>query len=837
MICLIFVRTKMNHLRHLFIVILFSSFSLPSIAHQGFQNGMQGYIVAGKVLDSATKTPVQFASASLISVITGKPVDGKLTDSTGKIFFIVQNKGAYKLSVTAVGYGNFDSKTFVINDSNRFLQFGEILLPNHTVAIKQAEITVQGPLIENKVDKLVYNASQDISSKGGSATDLLRKVPMVEVDMDGNVSIRGSRNLRVLINGKPSALMANSVSDALRTIPSDQIDKVEVITNPGAKYDAEGTAGIINIIMKESRMKGTNGSMHAGAGNRSGNLGASISTQYGNTGFSVRLGGYFWRNIGEGLTQRFNVVPAGEFELQQKSANRVFGGGPFASLGFDHSFNKKNSISVAGTLRGGWNKNRSNWDTDTGISSLPLTYLYGRNTDNFSLNLGFDITADYRKTFAKKDREWGISAQYSRSSQSSDYDAVEVNASDIETYREKSNNLGLNHEYTIQTDFTEPIGKKLILESGLKTIIRNVSSIYTFDSFNFNTENYDGISSRNNDFYYNQNVYGGYAQSTWALNSNYSIRAGGRYEFTTYGGGRKDSGISFTGNPYGNFIPFLSINRKFGYSGFLRAGYTQRLLRPSMFYLNPYTNFSDPRNLTTGNPYLQAEVANNFELSAGNYTMAGGGSVTMYHRRTTNAIETIRNVDSLGVYRTTYGNIGLNYTTGMDVNVNMKGKKYMVNFNGGIGYVKISSTQAVGAASGLSNAGFTYSAGLWGNYKFATNWTVEAFARINAPTFSLQGKVQNWYYHSIGIKRRFSNDKGGIGLGIDNLFTPHVYYNTEQSGKDFRFYDRREINMLGIRINLDYKFGKVEFQQPKKSGKGIKNDDLKQGDSQQGQGQ
>ncbi|MBS3914497.1 MAG: TonB-dependent receptor [Bacteroidetes bacterium] len=823
----------MRHIRTIAFTVSIFLFSFARAQQPGGWTMPSGYMVMGMAMDSATKFPINLAATSLVDEITAKTVDGGITDSTGRVFFIVSNPGKYRLLITAVGYGNYKSEPFVLNDSARMQKLGMILLVNHAVVnVGEAEVKVEKMLIESKVDKLIYNASQDISSKGGSATDLLRKVPMVEVDMDGNVSMRGSSNIKVLINGKPSGIVSASVKDALQSIPADQIERVEVITNPSAKYDAEGTAGILNIVLKESKLKGTTGGIHSGAGNRSGNLGANISNQKGKTGITFRLGGFYWRNVGKGTTDRYNNYGGTEYRLLQNSKNNTFGGGPFASLGLDREINKYTSFSIAGTLRGNWNRTKSTWETNTGIADSTLKLLYGRSTRNFNLTLGYDVTADLRRTFKKQGRELGFSMQYNGSSSKVDYSAIQSNAYSIENYKERSNNLGLNNEFTTQIDFTEPINKNINLESGIKTILRKVTSGYDFDSFSYLNQEYKTITARSNSFYYNQNVYGGYTQFTWQFHKNYSMRVGGRYEFTMYGGGRNDSGVSFTGKPYGNLIPFININRKFGYSGFLKFNYTQRLLRPSLFYLNPYTNFSDPRNLTTGNPYLRAEISNNFELSGGKYTQKGGGSVNLYHRRTSNAIESIRNVDSLGIYRTTYGNVGQNSFTGLDLNMNITGKKYMLNFNGGVGYAYIKSNQTSGLVAGLTNSGITYSAGMYGFYKFAKNWSVEGFARINAPTFSLQGRTQNWYFHTMGIKRRFNKDKGGIGLGIDNPFTPHVTYTTIQEGKDFKYTDVREINMLGVRLNFDYKFGKLEVEPPKKPKKGIKNDDLKQGEDQ-----
>lgn len=794
------------------------------------------YYISGDVADSAAMKTITEGTVYLADPETSEPYQYKLLDSTGKFEFKVTNTGFYQIQVAAKGYAKYKSTPFSVEGENDRIYLGTIVLIPASGEIGEVNIVIDKPLIENKADRLVYNASADLSSKGGSASDMLRKVPMVEVDLDGNVSIRGSANIRVLINGKPSGIVNAGVRDALRTIPADEIESIEVITNPSAKYDAEGTAGIINIVMKDSKLKGTSGNIHAGAGNRTGHMGAGISRQKGKTGLSMRLGGFYWRNVGSGNTDRSNTIDSNIFYLNQISDNRVFGAGPRLSLGMDHTMNKHNSFSIAGTIRGNINRTKSDWETLTGVNSYPLQLVYGRNTLNRTLTLGYDITADWRKTFDKKGRELTTSAMYNGNSQSTVYDAVQTNQLGIENYKEKSDNLGLNHEFTFQTDFVEPMGKKTILETGLKAIIRKVTSTYYFDSFNFSNETYNTITARSNDFYYNQNVAGGYLQALYNINSKYSVRVGGRYEFTTYGGGREDSALTFTGKPYGNLIPFVNINRVFGYTGFLRFNYTKRLLRPSLFYLNPYTNQSDPRNLTTGNIYLRAEVADNFELSGGNYGKKGGGSLTAYYRSTGNAIESVRTVDTAGVYQTTYGNVGLNRTMGVDMNANLKGKMWMVNINGGLGYVEIESLQQTGVVGGVKNTGITYSASLWGFYKFTPRWSVESFVRINAPTFSLQGRTQNWYFHTIGIKRRFKKDQGGIGIGVDNPFTPHITYTTIQTGKDFSFNDVREINMLGIRLNFDYKFGKLETESYQKPKKGIKNDDLKPGGNDQGGG-
>ena len=218
-------------------------------------------VVVGKVVDSTTRKALNLVVVDLVKLGEKGVVEGGLTDTAGVFKLALKSGyGRYVLKLTAVGYPVLEiADTLVLSPEKPRFDCGVIAmaqLEGEAEKMQGAEIRVSGPVIENKIDRLVYNAGQDITAKGGSASDLLAKVPMVEVDMDGNLSIRGSRNLRVLINGRPSGMMAGSVADALRSLPADGIDKIEVITNPSAKYDAEGTAGIINIILKQVKLKG-----------------------------------------------------------------------------------------------------------------------------------------------------------------------------------------------------------------------------------------------------------------------------------------------------------------------------------------------------------------------------------------------------------------------------------------------------------------------------------------------------------------------------------------------------------------------------------------------------
>ncbi len=701
--------------------------------------------------------------------------------------------------------------------------------------IKTVEIKVKKNLIENRADALVYNADEDLTSKGQSASELLAKVPMVDVDMDGNVSLRGNRNIRFLINGRPSGLLSGSPSDALRAMSADDIATVEVMTNPTSKYDAEGSGGIINIVLKEKKVEGLVGSLRGGIGTRSAHFGGNLASQKGKTTYNLSLGSHFWRSWGNLETKRNNTDEKGiSYQLLQHSDQVNWGGGPRITLSLDRQFTESQSLVLNATGRYRLRNSVDNWSTNYGVIDS-LDFLWRQESDYLSQGWGYDLGFDYRIKGKKPKSEFAIAGLLTDGISGDGYDALRYSKSNILSFQEHSLNNNSNKEFSLQLDWINPLTKNLMLETGVKTVFRWVKSNYNFDSFDFAKKKFVPNELLNNGFGYFQNVYAGYSQITYEFLTKYSARLGVRYEATKFGGDIEKGvfeniGINtFVGQPYSNWVPSISLSRVIGAGGYVRLNYNMRIQRPSLIFLNPYVNYSNPVDITVGNPLLNPEVSDNYELSVGNYTKIGGFGLNFYHKRLKNAIETYRFINSSGVYITTYSNIGRNVQNGMDLNLNFRGKGWMLFFNGGLGHVNISSTVDTGAVSGISASGWTYVVGLRGNYSINDDWLIEGFSRINAPQFSLQGFSQNWMFHTIGIKRIFNEGKGGLGLGLDNPFTPRITLKTENLGQSFELYSQRVLNMWGVRINFNYSFGDVKTKNPNIRGIRIKNEDLKNG--------
>lgn len=785
-------------------------------------------IISGRVVDSLTTKPLDLVSIELINAWNGRPVDGFLTDPKGTFKFKGVEIGTYRLEVSFVGYASKSYLDIRITDSFLTAKTGDILLRQVTKNIDNVVIEANAPIIENKVDKLVYNASKDATAKGGNAGDVLRRVPMVTVDLDGNVSLRGSQNIKVLINGKPSSIMAASIADAMKMIPADIIEKVEVITSPSAKYDAEGTAGIINIITKRKNLHGTSGMVNIAAGTRSSNIGGNINFRTGKFGFNMGIGSYFWRSVGKTvlLNQYTGNFPS---FFKQNGESKSLGGGVYGTFGADYDINKYNTISLNGRLNGNLFSSGNDLASKFSLDNVLFNDIYRRETNTKNNMIGVDLNLDYRKTYKNPDKEFTASVQYSRDNKTTDYNFDQFSPNDSVTFKEKSHNPSSNTEWTFQTDFVKPFKRKYTLETGLKAILRSVRSVYTYDTFAFNNKEFKEDQKRGNDFFYHQNVGSAYSQIGYKINKKAAAKAGLRAEYTEFGGGFNTTNEKFTGKPYFNFIPYASVNYSPVRTRTYTASFTRRIQRPGFFHLNPYINYNDPRNISYGNKDLQAEVANTYEATYSTYSQKGYSFyLNTYHRRTGNAIEAIQFADSASRNVTTYQNIGKNSTTGFSLNLGMRKKKVTMNLNGGSAYYFVKSTQTTGPNVGLENWGITYNAGLWGSYQMKKRWSMQAYAQFNSPTYTLQGRSTTWYYYSIGGRKETKNKKGGFGFGVDNIFTPFVNFINESKGYNYTFTSNSRMMMWGVRVSFDYRFGKMEFRQEKKKG-GIKNDDVKGG--------
>lgn len=779
--------------------------------------------LTGTITDAETGKPVEYATVSLYPAGSDKPIDGTVCDEKGN--FVLNNlaAGKYKVVASFIGYENRAQDEIALAHNFADVNLGKLALKPNNQKLGEVNIVADRELFESKIDRLVYNAEKDDSNKGGNAADVLKKVPQVAVDLDGNVQLRGSSNIKVLINNKPSSIMAASVADALKQIPSDMIKSVEVITSPSAKYDAEGTAGIINIITKKSNIEGVNGSVYTTFGTLSSNVGASVNRRMNRLGLNANLGSNWWGVNGKTTTTRtdFNSLGAAEGLLLQRSDFRNGGRFNYGQLGFDYDFNDKNTLNAGVRFNQSEFRNQNELYSGYGANGLPLQE-YNRDIDSRNSSKSVDVNMGYTHTF-KPQHEFSLLGLFSRNPRKNLYDLEQENLAGERTYREQNTNDNTNQEITLQADYVQPFGKNRLLETGAKGILRSVFSDYHFAHDLTGSGAFVEVPARSDRFEYDQNVVSGYVSYGFNLGKAYTFKLGSRYEYTFINADFQTTGTKFDPS-YDNFIPNVMVARDLGENQKLKLSYTRRIQRPLIFYLNPFVNTADPRNIAYGNPNLDPELTDAYELGYNTFYKKGSVNANLYWRQTNNAIETIRFLDADNVINTTYANIAKNNTVGLSLFGSLKPtEKVTLSGNVNAFYTHLES-KALGTSNGNLQANFN----LNGNWQFKENWAVEAFGFYNTPRAQLQGKVSGMRYYNFSVKREIWKKKASLSLGLDNIFERATMVRTTYATPTSDFENESRFFRRGVRVSFNYNFGKMNFNAPARK-KTIRNDDVKGG--------
>lgn len=782
--------------------------------------------ISGIVLDSAAAKGVEFASIALFNAADNKAIDGTTADENGKFAISKVAPGSYKLMISFIGYK--DKAVNVKVEKGKDVELGSIQLASSVQNLQEVTITGEKSLIEEKVDRMVFNAEKDITSKGGDASDLLRKVPMLSVDLDGNVSLRGSNNIKVLINNKPSTIIAANVADALKQIPADMIKSVEVITSPSAKYDAEGSGGIINIITKKNNLQGLTLNIDSGVGNRGSNLGLNGSYRKGKMGFTLGGFGRAFYNKATSVLDQTTYSGGSSFLTNQSSTAKDRGLFGQYSLGWDYDLGKNQALS-AGLRYGTRNFIQKQDLTINQYENSILNNSSLRKVDRKDLSGTVDFNIDYIRTF-KPQQEWSISTLYSRTGLTNNFNTDMLNESGAVDSKLKNENKNENSELTLQTDYQTPLGKNQLFEFGAKGIFRTVNSDFKYLTAG---ESGDFVLSATNPsgaLNYKQNVAAGYFSYTLSTKNKYIFKLGTRYEYTGITadmGDNKPIDIP----AYGNLVPSINVSKALSGSTTLKAAYNRRIQRPGIQQLNPNVNLSNPQSISTGNPALSPELTDNFELGLSTNIKKTYINASVFARQTNNSITQVRMaVDTLqGAIVTTYENIGKQRAYGANIFANV----YLTpkwTLNGSIdilhSYLEGQTTGLDGTSVGISNSGFNYGGRLMSQISLQNGWGLQAFGFYRGKEIQLQGTRTGFYMYSLGFKKDFPNKKGSIGFGAENFLTKGVRFTSDLTSPQFVQTGTTQLYNRNFKVTFSYSIGKMSFNAPKKKTKSVNNTDV-----------
>jgi ferric enterobactin receptor len=796
------------------ILISFVAHARPSAAEAKGQ-------IKGKIIDSVTRTPVEYATVSIFKQGSTSPINGAVTDPKGNFSITGVAPGEYHLAIEFLGYRRKNIDHVIINSNSQDVSLGQIFISPVQSQLQTVNVVGAAPTIENKIDKLVYNTANDLTSQGGVAIDVLRKVPMVTVDIDGNVQLMGSSSIRFLINGKPSTIFGASVTDALQTIPANQIKSIEVITSPGAKYDINGTGGIINIILKDNKLQGVNGTVNLSAGTRRDNGSVNLNIRKGNFGVSASFSGNEQINtntINTSDNLSDNRLRDTSTRLYQKGNSAFNRGGYRTGLNFNWSITKKDELTASFGYNHFSNHNNGLTNQEQTITSLNNNSIASdiqsvRNSEGRFSEKSFDYSLEYKKLFKKEDQELDISytASFGNNTvnffQQQDYLTGGYKSSGL-----RSNNPGKDHQTEIAIDYVQPVSDNFMLETGVKGEFESINNTVITDSLS--GVNFIPDANQTHGFKYQNKVYAYYLSSSFSLFDKFiDGKIGLRDEYTTISSDFAGAHIP----SYNIVAPSIVFSHKIDKNQSFKLSYAYRIERPDDGDLNPFYNISDPHNISTGNPSLKPEIGHNYEF-AYNKSFEKGANliISAFYRYNSNDIQSFTtHYDTLSISGTRYSNVYLNqrYNIGTETTegVSLFGS---VPVTGKLNLrTNMMFSDRITANPGSPTvSGFMYRLNLNASYEFGQDFTAEIFGNYNSSQRNLQGTRPAFAFYNVAVRKQLLNKKISIGLSAADPFNEYINFRSTTTGNNFYQTNSRQVPFRSFGITFLYKFGKLEFK-------------------------
>ncbi|MHC2991788.1 hypothetical protein OB13_09395 [Pontibacter sp. HJ8] len=780
--------------------------------------------VKGIVSDSTTQAALGYVTVTLQEAGKNQAIKSTFTKDNGSFELTGLPEKPYQLVLSYVGYKTRTLPLPAFTSST--IDLGKLTLVSSAKQLKEVQVVTEKLLVEQDIDKITYNVDADPESQTLTALDMLRKVPLLTVDADDNIKLNGNSNYRVLINGKTSSLFVRSPKDVFRSMPANTIKSIEVITNPPSKYEAEGVGGILNIITHKKNIGGYNGSVNLGTGSPKGtNFGGYLTVKTGKFGFS----GYFGRGSHYSPTSSSNLFREDKIrentleQLGESFSNNTF---QYGSGEFSYEMDTLNLFTANYSMNLSTGSNSSTQLAELRNTSGVLTQAYRRLNSGTHKWQGSDFGADYQRTFKKsKEQLFTLSYRLNNGGNGSATDFTLLPLLNYHSQVSQTDNDGTTREHTLQADYVQPI-KKQALELGVKSIFRLSNSDYFYSNRDPETGNFVQDPSLSNNFDYRQDIYAAYT-SLSLKKGDWGLKTGARLEETKVDANFRSSG-TVASQDYFNLIPNITLSRKLKGTSTMRLSYTQRIERPSLYYLNPYVNQVDPRNISYGNPELEAATNNVFTLAYNTFVKGSSVNASVFHNYTNSSIQSYTTLGADTVARTTFDNIGRNKTYGVSVSGNTTlFKKLSLNLNTSAGYVQLTSM-----IDGLpqNNEGFTYNVFGYSSYRFEKGWRASGNIGYNSSQIRLQGRSAGYMWNSFSVNKQFLKDnKASISLSVNSPFQKSRRQFSEINDPRFSQTQESYYQMRRYNVSFNYRFGKLKGDIARKK-RGIKNDDVKAGE-------
>lgn len=818
------------------------------------QNAAPTFQIKGVLLDSLTQEGEPYATIKIVKKeAPANALKMLVTDMKGKFQEKVPGTGNFVMTISSIGR-NTIVKDFTVKAGEKLVDFGTLYITDASNELGQVEVVAQKPLVKADIDKIEYNVQDDPDSKSNSVLEMLRKVPLVTVDGEDNIKVNGSSSFKVYVNGKPNNMMSNNPTEVLKSMPANSIKHIEVITNPGPKYDAEGVGGILNIVTVGSGLEGYTATFSGNVSNMGAGGGLFGTVKSGKLTVSARYNYNYNdcpRSYSGGNRRTVGDVTEGSSDLDYDGSSKGHGNFQSGSMEASYEIDTLRLVSMSFGLWGGGNNSTSINNT---LATAPGTSneLYRYVSDGRSKSSWYSIDGgvDYQRMFHVKDRMFTLSYKINTSPQTSDsystYNDMHA-ATDWEDFLKRLydlNNDGSQNttEHTFQADYTTPIGKIHTLEAGAKYILRDNSSEDDRYERQIGTTGDYVLDEEHSSHYKHQNdilaAYMGYGLRVKKI----SGRLGVRYEHTKqevkYLLGRGDD---FNKN-FDDVVPSASIGYKLTDMSNLRFGYNMRIYRPGIWYLNPYLNDSNPTNISQGNSHLDSEKSHSFNLSYSNFTQKFNINLSARYSFTNNSIEQVteqvkdteieglQNPTGKEVLYSTYQNIGKSRNASLSGYVNWNATsntRIYANLYGNYTYME--------GANGLKNDGWNLFAYGGAQQSLPHDWRISLNIYGQTPWIMLQGKGSSFFDYGLSVNKSFLNKRLTLSAFASNFFKKYTSPTSSIEGVGFTQDSWNRYTRQRFGVSVSYRIGELKAS-VKKAARTISNDDVKGGGGEGGGG-
>lgn len=758
----------------------------------------QEVTISGVVLERDTNMPVPYATVVLLDSNTDQALTGTTTNEEGK--FTIQFNEASKEGYLQISFMGFKTLTLKTLDTSTDSDLGTLFLEQDAQALDEVVVRAEVSSTQFKLDRKVFNVGQDIASIGASALEVLNNVPSVNVNIEGQISLRGNSGVQILIDGKPSVL-ADESSNALGTITADMIERIEVITNPSAKYDAEGTAGILNIILKKEDKKGLNGSISLNTGipdNHS--LGVSLNRRTEKFNLFTQFGGGYRSLPRDNTTENTNFeTQSSVFSEGTEYRNETFFN---ITLGTDYHINDLNVLTLSGNFAYEIEDQPSRTDFSSYQNSVLESTWYREETTD-ATNPKWQYELNYKKEFKNNEEHtllFSALGSFFGKEQESEFDNT-TTFGDIVNVDQQTETAFQQADYTFKLDYTNPISDIVTLEAGLQYVINDVGNDYEVREF----ESGEWVINPDltNDFEYNQKVFGVYGTGAYEKDK-WGLKLGLRIEDTNLHTVLTNTNEN-NHQAYTNFFPTLHSSYKFNDDFSVQAGYSKRIYRPRLWDLNPFFNFRNNYNISVGNPDLQPEYSNSYEVTGifkfGKATL----NTSIFYLYTTDVVERVSTFQD-NVTITTPINVGTNGAVGFELNGKYSPLDWLT-FNGDFNFNYFEREGSFESQS------FDFNGNRW-NGRLTTkiglpaDFDLEMTGQYESDYKTVQGESEGFAFMDLGMRKKILKGKVVVNLAVNDVFESRIFTSIINNASTFNY--NRSMRGRFFTLGFSYGFGKGE---------------------------